>query len=78
MAIDQKAMLQAVYDAIFDSLTTTPSGIGGGTPILPRAISYMSLSIPGNPIDPTQFANAWSPDNPNGSMWPAENFAPAD
>lgn len=35
----------------------------------------MSLSLPGNPVDPTQFANAWSPDNPNGSTWPAENFS---
>jgi hypothetical protein len=75
VAVDQKTMLQAVYDAIFDALTTTPSGIGGGAPILPRSTSHMSLIIPGNPIDPSQFANPWSPQNPNGSMPSAENFA---
>ncbi|WP_218964985.1 hypothetical protein, partial [Nostoc linckia] len=58
-----------------DALTTTPAGVGGGRPALPRANTYMSLSIPGNPIDETQFANAWSPTNPQGSVWPTENFS---
>lgn len=75
MAIDQKTMLQAIYDAMYDSLTTAPAGVGGGKPILPRTTSYMSLLIPGNPVDPSQFANAWSPQNPTGSMAAAENFA---
>jgi hypothetical protein len=75
VAIDQKTMLQAIYDAMYDSLTTAPAGVGGGKPILPRTTSYMSLLIPGNPVDPSQFANAWSPQNPTGSMAAAENFA---
>ena len=75
MAIDQKTMLQTVYDTIFDALTTTPRGLGTGRPILPRTTTYMSLSIPGNPVDVTQFANAWSPTNPNGSTLASENLA---
>ncbi|TPQ18832.1 hypothetical protein [Streptomyces sporangiiformans] len=75
MAINQKQMMQAVYDAIFDALTTTPPPIGGGRPILPKATTFMSFQLPGNPIDPAQFANPWSPTNPNGSIATAENFA---
>ncbi|MEU6821052.1 hypothetical protein ABZ921_10510 [Streptomyces atriruber] len=75
MAIDQKQLLQGIYDAIFDALTTTPSGIGGGQPILRRAQTYMSLQLPGNPVDPAQFANPWSPNNPTGSVAASENFA---
>ncbi|WP_369211863.1 hypothetical protein [Streptomyces flavofungini] len=75
MAIDQKQLLQAIYDAIFDALTVTPSGIGGGQPILRRASTYMSLQLPGNPIDAAQFANPWSPTNLSGSVAASENFA---
>ncbi|WP_157882571.1 hypothetical protein [Streptomyces silvensis] len=75
MAIDQKQLLQSIYDAIFDALTVTPSGIGGGQPILRRASTYMSLQLPGNPVDSAQFANPWSPSNPNGSVAASENFA---
>jgi hypothetical protein len=74
MAIEEGKMLQAVYDAMFDALTTNPTGIGG-RPALPRATTYMSLLIPGNPVDATQFADAWSPDNPDGSTRASENFA---
>jgi hypothetical protein len=75
MAIDQKTMLQAIYDRIYDALTTTPAGVGAGRPVADRATTYLSLAMPGNAVDPTQFANMWSPQNPNGSPAAAENFA---
>lgn len=75
MAIDQKTMLQTIYDRIFDALTTSPSGIGDGKPIADADKTYLSLSIPGQGVDPTQFANMWSPENPVGSVGAAENFA---
>lgn len=75
MAIDQKQMLQAVYDAIFDALTTAPGGVGDGRPVEDRNRTFLSLALPGNPVDVAQFANAWSPTTPEGSVHAAENFS---
>ena len=58
MAIDQKKMIQAVYDAIYDALTATPMGAGAGRPIEDRRTSYLSLAMPGMPVNASQFANA--------------------
>jgi hypothetical protein len=74
MAIDQKALLQAIYDTIFDSLTATPSGVPAG-PSMSRVGNYLSLNLVGNPVDPADFATPFSPTNPTGSLLTAENFA---
>ena len=75
MAVDQKKFMQGVYDAIYDSLTTVPSGIGDGRPVEDKNKSYLSLALQGNPIDATQFQNEWTPDNPQGSTFASESFA---
>lgn len=75
MAIDQKTMLQAIYDRIFDTLTTVPNGLGDNKPIANAASTYVSVAIPGTGVDVTQFANMWSPLNPTGSVAAAESFA---
>lgn len=75
MAIDQNRLMQSVYDTIFEALTTTSSGVGNGRPIEPRQNTYLSLALPGNPVDVAQFANACSPTNPEGSVYAAENYS---
>lgn len=81
MAINQDRLMQAVYDAIYDSLTTPPrapngSSVGNGRPAANPNNTILSLAFPvGLPIDASQFANAWSPLNTSGSVYAAENFA---
>jgi len=73
--IEQRELLQSIYDSIFDALTTAPPGIGDGRPIANINTTYMALIMPGIGVDPTQFANMWSPGNPQGDAAAAENFA---
>ncbi|WP_224363940.1 hypothetical protein [Hyalangium versicolor] len=37
--------------------------------------TVLSLSVPGLPLDPAEFANPWTPLNPGGNPATAENFA---
>lgn len=76
MSVNQKQLLQSIYDLIFDTFTTPPSGaIAGRDAAAIRDKTHLALLPVGNPIDVGQFANAWSPDNPTGSTAAAENFA---
>jgi len=72
MAIDQQQVWQAIYDLIFDSLTMAPPS---GQPAAGAATTLLSLTIPGEPLDPTEYANPWTPMNPSGDPVTAENFA---
>ncbi|MGW4213495.1 hypothetical protein ACWEIJ_36295 [Lentzea sp. NPDC004789] len=75
MPINQKFLLQAFYDALFDSQTLAPPGVGDGRPALQRSRTHLAMMWPGLAIDKAQFANQWSPENPTGSMAAAENFS---
>ncbi len=75
MAINQEKMMQSILDIIYDSLTTPPSGGMSGRPPVEPENTFVTLAFPGNPIDVSQFANAWSPTNPEGNTVASENFA---
>lgn len=72
MAVAQQQLGQAIYDLIFDSLTLAPAGT---PPAASAALTMLSLSVPGLPLDPGEFANPWTPMNPGGDPGTAENFA---
>ncbi|WP_434390281.1 hypothetical protein [Melittangium boletus] len=72
MSADPQQLSQAIHDLIHDALTTAPPG---GQPVMDAASTVLSLSIPGLPLDPTEFANPWTPLNPGGNPVTAENFA---
>lgn len=75
MAIDDKKIVQSVYDLIFDSLTAQPTSGMAGRPAAEPDNTFLSLQLPGNPIDVEQFANPAGPNNPNGNTLAAENFS---
>lgn len=72
---DQNArMMQAIYDTLFNAYTNPPPG--SQTQGASQAAStYVSLNWPGQQIDIAQYANAWSPQNPDGAVSATENFA---
>ncbi len=72
MAIDQQKMLQTIYDTLFAAFTEPPPGGEGGSQ---RGSTFLSLSWPADVIDVSQYANAWSPQNPTGTMYAVENFS---
>ena len=76
MSIDDKKMLQTMYDYIYDSLTVGPS-IGGGpnSRASGRSNTFLTMDLPGTPVDVSQFANEWTPSNPDGTTVATENFA---
>lgn len=76
MAIDDKKMWQTLYDYVFDALTVGPSIAGGpNSRASARQNSYLTLAMPGTPVDVSQFANEWTPSNPDGTHVATENFA---
>ncbi|WP_215222949.1 hypothetical protein [Echinicola shivajiensis] len=67
-------MLQAIYDTLFSAYTNPPKGVD--SPATSQADqTYLSLNWPGQQIDIGQFANPFSPNNPEGSMEAVENFS---
>lgn len=67
-------MLQAIYDTLFSAYTNPPQGVD--SPATSQADqTYLSLNWPGQQIDIGQFANPFSPNNPEGSMEAVENFS---
>jgi hypothetical protein len=72
MAVDPQLLSQAIHALIYDALTTAPPG---SQPVMDSASTVLSLSIPGLPLDPAEFANPWTPLNPEGNPATAENFA---
>lgn len=71
--MDQPALMQPVYDVLFDSLSTEPPY--GGPAILDAAQSHLSLLFPGSPLVAGDFVDPWSPSNLHGSPLAAECFA---
>ncbi len=74
MDISTQTLMQTFYDVIYDSLTTPPP-IPGAVAPLDATKNFLTMSFPGIPIDPAQFANPWSPLNPGGMMSASESFA---
>lgn len=76
MSIDDKKMLQTMYDYIYDALTVGPSiGGGPGSRANGRGSTFLTMDLPGTPLDVSQFANEWTPSNPDGTHVATENFA---
>jgi hypothetical protein len=76
VSIDDKKMVQTLYDYVYDALTVGPS-IAGGPNIRAsgRDRTYLTMQLPGTPVDASQFANEWTPSNPDGTTVATENFA---
>lgn len=66
-------LLQTLYDFLSTSLTPAPAGEGDA--ISEAARSHLSLLLPGTPLCRADFANPWSPANPEGDLLAAERFA---
>lgn len=65
MAVNEQQVMQAIYDLIYDSLTQAPPGTERAA--AKSETTYLTLAFPGIGLDETQFANPWSPTNPEGS-----------
>ncbi|MFO0580231.1 MAG: hypothetical protein U1A78_40180 [Polyangia bacterium] len=63
----------SLYGFLFDSLTAAPPY--GGPAILDAAQCHLSLLLPGTPLSGADYANPWSPTNPEGDLLAAENLA---
>lgn len=74
MADQNARMLQAIYDTLFSAYTNPPVGTQGEGGSQAEQ-TYLSLNWPGQQIDPSYFANAWSPQNPQGTIESTEHFA---
>lgn len=70
MAIEQAQMMQAIYDAIFNSVATAPPGMPSSatSPIL-------VVARPGLAVQPKDFTNALSATNPGGLISSLEAFS---
>ena len=66
MSINEKGMMQAIYDALFGALTGDVPGFSEQRSVPPSS-AFLTLLKPGLRIDPSQYVNAWSPANPDGS-----------
>src|SRR5262245_1903024 len=62
----QSLILQAIYDGLFGAFTSPPAGAPVPSGGLDATKVYVSLNWPGSQIDISDFANPWSPNNPNG------------
>lgn len=72
MAISQDKVLQAIYDTLFAAFTSPPPGSPPGSA---ADQTFLCLNWPGQQVDIADFANAWSPTNPTGTMRALENFS---
>jgi uncharacterized membrane protein YgcG len=66
MAIDSNKMMQAIYDALYGSLTGDVPGFNTSRSVPPSS-GFLTMLKPGLRIEPLVYANAWSPVNPEGS-----------
>ncbi len=74
MSINQEQMLQAIYDTLFSSFTAPPAGMSLEGASQAKQ-TYLTLQWPGLQINPADFANPYSPSNPEGSQAVVENFS---
>jgi uncharacterized membrane protein YgcG len=66
MSVDSKRMMQAIYDALYGSLTGDVPGFSVERSVPPSS-GFLTLLKPGIRIEPSLYTNAWSPANPDGS-----------
>jgi len=74
MSINQDQMLQAIYDTLFSAFTSPPAQAEGQGSSQAEQ-TFLTLEWPGQQIDVAQFANPWSPQNPQGSTEATENLS---
>jgi len=84
MPIDESKLMQSIYDTLFYAYAGPPdNGAGSSALNLPgpaggeRDSTFLSIMTPGVPVDPSQFANAWSPSNTSGNQGATEAFSTA-
>ncbi|MCP9934816.1 hypothetical protein KBZ08_12920 [Cyanobium sp. Candia 9D4] len=65
-----------LYALLSDGIFSSPSGLGDivTSVDLPEE-SILSIGFPGQPINPSQYDNPWSPSNLTGSVLSLENFS---
>lgn len=71
-AQEMDALVQGVFDNIFNSATKAEPG---EKPILPSSSTMLTLMKPGMAINPNDFRNPWTPGNNTGSQDAAVNTA---
>jgi hypothetical protein len=73
MAINQAALIQAVYDAIFSAYIQPP--VAGLPTNKQQQDFFLTLEWPGQQLDASQYQNPWSPQNPQGQQSATEYFS---
>ncbi|MBX7155320.1 MAG: hypothetical protein K1X91_10175 [Bacteriodetes bacterium] len=71
-AEQMNALVQGIYDRIFDSATKAEPG---GKPLANTAKTMLTLMKPGMAINPNDYRNPWTPGNTSGSQDAAVNTA---
>jgi hypothetical protein len=67
------ALIQAIYDRIFDIVTYSPGG--GQKSAFDTKTAFVQLVPLGMPVNPKDFADAVDPSNPKGNLLASEYFA---
>jgi hypothetical protein len=70
-AQDSNAVVQKLYDSIVDSLTQEG---GGSSAAFDPNKTFVTIEPRGRIIDPSDYAGAWTPGNPTGSLLAAANI----
>lgn len=65
-------LLQALYDRLFDAITYVPQG--GGVNPFGKKETFIHFTK-NEALDPSAFADAWNPTNPNADLGASELFA---
>lgn len=67
-------LIQTIYDQIYNIVTYSPGS--GKAPVFDAKTTFIAVTGPtSQPINPTDFANAVTPTNVNGSLTASESFA---
>ena len=68
----EKQILQALYDRLFDAITYVPQG--GGVNPFDKKETFIHFTK-NEAMQPSAFADAWNPTNPNADLGASELFA---
>ena len=68
----EKQLLQALYDRLFDAITYVPQG--GGVNPFDKKETFIHFTK-NEALQPSAFAGAWNPTNPNADLGASELFA---
>ena len=68
----EKQLLQALYDRLFDAITYVPQG--GGVNPFTKNETFIHFTK-NETLQPSAFADAWNPTNPNADLGASELFA---